>query len=428
MKFIKPSAVRGVVLAPPSKSAMQRTLFAASLCAEETTIRNPSLSADALAARSVIEALGATVKVSSEMAGNHRREVWFVRGGGTPRTNKINCGEAGVTFRVALSLCARFSQEFELTGEGSLLRRPLPDIEASLASLGVSYRTASSSEFPPVFVRGPMRGGHVRVDGSLTSQFISGLLFALPVCLGESELEVNNLVSLPYIKMTLETLATFGIKIGHSSDYSRFMVPGSQRYQPQSLQIEGDWSGASVWLALAAIRGELGVEGLFEDSQQADVAMLSAVRRSGAIVSRHGSTLHVSPDISQGPPKAFEFDATDCPDLFPALVVLAAGCHGRSVIRGARRLLAKESNRAQVLVQEGRKIGLEISWSDDQIEVIGGELVGGTIDAHDDHRIAMAFTALGCLSQQGVTIQGSECVSKSYPEFFEDLAKLAAEE
>jgi 3-phosphoshikimate 1-carboxyvinyltransferase len=249
---------------------------------------------------------------------------------------------------------------------------------------------------------------------------MSGLLMALPLCPQDSVLTVSNLKSKPYLRMTLSLLKEFGIIIHHDEELSRFEIPGKQAYHPRTYRVEGDWSGGAFLLVAGAIAGRVKVRGLNDKSLQADRAILEALERAGA-------KIHTEKDavtVERSGLKAFEFDATDCPDLFPPLVALACYCKGKSVIRGTERLRHKESDRALALVSEFRKMGARIRVQGGTMEVTGGRLKGGEVSSRHDHRIAMACAVAGLASEKGVRIRNWSCVGKSYPQFFDDLEAL----
>jgi 3-phosphoshikimate 1-carboxyvinyltransferase len=412
-KFIKPLKLRGMVKAPPSKSYMQRALFAAAMAEGLTEILNPTWCDDALAALNVIQSLGAKVESSEKCV--------LVGPSGAPKSHELDCGESGLCLRMSCALAGLFPGEFKLTGRGSLLDRPVSMIEAPLRSLGVAVGTAAGK--CPVVIRGPLKGGTLEVDGALSSQFISGLLMALPLAPQDSKLRVTNLKSRPYVAMTLELLKHFGAKIEANLELSEFKISGRQHYCAGAYTVEGDWSGGSFLLVAAALNGPLLVEGLRQDSLQADRAVLEALEAAGAALesSAQGIT------VKGGRLRAFEFDAGQCPDLFPPLTVLALGCSGESVIHGAGRLQHKESDRAKVLVEEFSRVGGRLSCAGDCLKVTGGKLAGGQINSHNDHRIAMAGAVAALNSDNGIAIDDCECVAKSYPRFFEVLSNLQGE-
>ncbi len=407
---IAPGTVRGRTQAPASKSHMQRVVLAASLAASESRIQDPGRSADGLACLGVIRALGARV----EEAGNLLR----IQGGAGARSRILHCGESGFCLRASAAVAALGGAGYLLTGEGSLNKRPMDMVLEPLRQLGAHCETRGG--FAPISVRGPLAGGRAQVDGSASSQFLSGLLLALPAAAGDSELEVAGLRSTPYVRMTLEVLAAFGVRIEAEPDLSRFRIPGRQTYRGADLAVEGDWSGAAFMLVAGAVAGEVTVTGLNRASAQADRAILDALAAAGAGLEWEGPALRAS----RGELRAFEFDATDCPDLFPPLAALACHARGTSRIAGCERLSHKESDRGAALVSELSAMGARLEVRDGAMLITGGPLAGGTIDPHNDHRMAMACAVAGLGSRLGVAMAGEGCVAKSYPDFFQALASL----
>ncbi len=411
-KYITPANINGTITAPSSKSEMQRAAAAAYLTAANCRITNPSWCDDAKAALRIVEALGATVTLLPEAV--------VIAPGSPTRNPVLNCGEAGLSLRMFSAIAALRDDEVTLTGHGSLQPRPITMIEGPLRELGVQCHTENG--YVPVTLKGPLQAGKTVIDGSVTSQFLTGLLLALPHCHGTSELIVTDLKSRPYIEMTLSLLEKFGIRI-ENQNFERFIIPGPQQYSASSYNVEGDWSGASFPLVAGAVAGRARVENLDHHSFQADKAILHALDMAGAELTVGGNFI----EARQAALNGFEFNAIDCPDLFPPLVALAANCKGKSVIYGAQRLKMKESDRGTALLREFSKIGASIALYDDRMEIIGRtSLDGGTIDSYNDHRIAMACAVAALRSKNGVAIQGAGCVAKSYPEFFEDMERLMA--
>jgi 3-phosphoshikimate 1-carboxyvinyltransferase len=265
-------------------------------------------------------------------------------------------------------------------------------------------------------IQGPIRGGKCEIDGSVSSQLLTGLLMALPLASGNSEILVKDLKSRPYIDMTMQILKSFGI-IVENDDYKIFRINGNQKYKPTRYTVEGDWSGGAFLLVAGAINGNITVKGLRKDSRQSDVAVLKALQSAGAKMKVDEDEI----SISQSGMKAFEFDATHSPDLFPPLVALACYCKGTSSIKGVSRLKHKESDRTEALRQEFTKLGIEIFVKDDFMYVTGGQPQGGRTESHEDHRIAMALAVASLGATGRVFIRDSQCVAKSYPAFFDDI-------
>jgi 3-phosphoshikimate 1-carboxyvinyltransferase len=375
-----------------------------------TTIHNPSRSDDAEAAIGIIRQLGAQVEDLGDRL--------VVKGGFNPISQKLNCGEAGLSLRMFSPIAALADQTMLMNGTGSLLKRPVQMIIEALNQVGC--RCQSQDGYLPVWIKGPLKSGKAVIDGSISSQLLTGMLMALPVVKGDSEIKVTNLQSLPYIDMTINILKQFGINIEHRN-YELFKIPGKQKYRPAELTIEGDWSGASFLLVAGALGGEITVTGLQADSLQADRQILKALGFAGARVEIGDNKL----TVGRNELRAFDFDATNCPDLFPPLVALAAHCNGVSRIEGVGRLVHKESNRAKVLQEEFYKIGVSIRIEGGNLYVAGPSLMkNGEVDSHGDHRIAMAAATVAMISRTPVKISGAECVAKSYPEFYQDIKSV----
>jgi 3-phosphoshikimate 1-carboxyvinyltransferase len=242
---------------------------------------------------------------------------------------------------------------------------------------------------------------------------------ALPRVEGDSELHVENLTSAPYIDLTLKILESCGISIPHDN-YACFTIKGNHAYQPQGFTVEGDWSGAAFLLVAAAVGGDLKLKGLDIQSPQSDRKILEVLKDCG-------TKICLTPDalgVQKRELRAFDFDVTDCPDLVPPLAALACSCQGTSRLTGVDRLQYKESDRASVLQQELFKRGIVSQIVDGNMEIRGGKIQGGIAESHGDHRIAMAMAVLALDANQPITIEGTECVNKSYPAFFEDLASI----
>ncbi|HUX37478.1 MAG TPA: 3-phosphoshikimate 1-carboxyvinyltransferase [Rectinemataceae bacterium] len=416
-KSLSSSEIGGLIRAPASKSSMQRAVACATLAEGESLLLNPSLSADCLAALSVAGGLGARVE---------RREGGIAIRGGLDlspwsegrETRRLVCGESGLCIRMFTPIASLLPGESLLVAEGSLRKRPLSMLEGALDSLGATCVTTAG--LPPVLVRGPLRGGKTRVDGRESSQFVTGLLIALAAAELDSEVFVEGLVSGGYVDLTIDTMRRFGVEARRGDD-AVFSLRGRQSYKPTSFEVEGDWSGAAFLVVAAAIaaRSEaLAIAGLRLDSSQPDRAILRAVEAAGAALSIGEGGVSVASSRLE----AFEFDATDCPDLFPPLVALASACRGESLLRGAKRLGNKESDRAMALREEFGRLGVAVAVDGDEMRVSGrGRIFGGAVDSQGDHRIAMAAAVASLVAEEEVVIEGAECVSKSWPSFFEDL-------
>jgi 3-phosphoshikimate 1-carboxyvinyltransferase len=417
---VSPSELAGTVLTPPSKSVTQR-LLAASLLAQGTSrIEGLSESDDCTAALGAVAALGGEIELGEDAV-----EVTGCAGRPRPRSGSVACGESGLGFRLFAPIAALADTPVELTAEGTLRQRPMSTYLESLPALGVQV-TATNGR-PPVHVHGPLRGGRLRVDGSVSSQFLTGLLTALPCAQGDSEVEVVGLVSRPYVDMTLHILRDFGLTIEADADLSHFRIPGGQIPHPITTAVDGDWSGAAFLLVAGMLTGapHLEVAGLDNRYVQADEAIRGALLFAGGRTSATDTGLRVD----RRPVRPFTVDLTDAPDLFPPLVALAAFADGPSTLRGAGRLLHKETDRAAVLTREFARAGIAIDHAGDALVVTPrpgpDRVLPARLHSHGDHRIAMAAALLG-LAGAPIEIEGAEAVAKSYPAFFDDLESVGA--
>jgi 3-phosphoshikimate 1-carboxyvinyltransferase len=408
---LEPSPIKGNIKAPASKSMTQRAIAAALLADGESVIHNPSYCDDSLAAMSIAVGLGARV----EPQVNQLKII----GSAILKESKLNCGESGLAIRMFSPIVALYSAEITMVGANSLKKRPMFMIEEALKQLGVKCLTTDG--YLPLTIKGPIVGGNCEIDGSISSQLLTGLLMALPLASKNSVIKVNNLKSKPYIDMTIQLLKSFGITV-ENSGYTLFNIPGKQKYTPKSYTVEADWSGGAFLLVAGAINGELCVKGLRRDSMQSDLAILKALENAGA----HMIIGEDQIDITRSELKAFEFDATESPDLFPPLVALASYCEGTSAIKGVSRLIYKESDRAKTLKEEFSKMNVKIEIKDDLMYITGGHPRGARVESHDDHRIAMALAVASLGATEKVSIRDSQCVAKSYPCFFDDLRNLGA--
>jgi 3-phosphoshikimate 1-carboxyvinyltransferase len=410
-RYLEPSKIEGQINAPSSKSMTQRAIAAALLADGQSIIHNPSYCDDSLAAMSIAVGLGARMDPFPDQL--------KVSGTGVLKEPKLNCGESGLAIRMFSPIAALYPAEITMIGANSLKKRPMTMIEDALNQLGV--KCTSSGGFPPLTIQGPIAGGYCEIDGSVSSQLLTGLLMALPLASRDSEIKVNNLKSKPYIDMTLQILKSFGITI-QTTGYELFKIRGNQKYIPQNYTVEGDWSGGAFLLVAGAVNGNLTVNGLRTDSLQSDMAIIQALIKSGAKMEISENKINIS---SSGL-KAFDFDATESPDLFPPLVALASYCYGVSTIKGASRLKHKESDRGAALKEEFGKMNTKIDINDDLMSVTGGRPQGARVESHEDHRIAMAVAVASLGATGRVYIRDSQCVAKSYPGFFDDLRNLGA--
>ena len=413
---IDPSTINGNIHVPAAKSAMQRACALALLNNGETIIYNPGNSNDDNVSINLIKELGASVKVDTEKI--------IVNSSGKIRSNSIiNCGESGLSLRMFAPIAALSNSDVLINGSGSLLKRPMHFMDDVFPSLNV--KTVSQNGFLPIKLTGPLIPANISIDGSQSSQYLTGLLFAFakaaqqPVCI-----KVNDLKSKPYIDLSLQMLAHFGYDVSHQAYQDFNIKPVDPKEKNLAYHTEADWSSASFLLVAGAIAGSVSLHGPNIHSVQADKMIVNVLQQCNANITIEKNNISVK---SGNALQAFEFDATDSPDLFPPLVVLATYCNGDSTIKGVSRLAAKESNRAETLQDVFSKMGVTIIVENDKMHIKGGGGVQSAIVAsHHDHRIAMACAIAGLGATGKIIIHDAEAANKSYPAFYDHLKILGA--
>jgi 3-phosphoshikimate 1-carboxyvinyltransferase len=413
----------GAVCAPPSKAYTQRMLIAAALSLGTSKISGPLVSDDTEATLRAVKALGARVKAIGD--------CWTVEGATSLKgaEEPIDCGESGATLRFMIPVAALATEPSLFLLGGSLEQRPIEPLLQSLKQLGVEASVQRLDGKSSIQVQGGgIRGGKTSIRGDISSQFISGLMFACPKARTDTEIILTTqLESKGYVKMTREVLAEHGIKVTVSEDFSHIGIPSNQEYKPCNHRIPGDFSSAAFLLAAAAItHSNVRIKNLDYETTQGDKAILRILKDMGV----NGKVCSDQLEIHGrgGLLEAVDVNARDVPDLVPVCAVLACYAEGTSVIHGAQRLRYKESDRLLSLYLELKKMGADIAMDESSLTVKGPcALRGSTIDPHNDHRIAMAC-AVAALGAVGETrIQNAECVRKSYPTFFNDLRVLGAD-
>lgn len=401
---IFPEKLQGVVNAIPSKSHAHRLMLCAALADQPTRIEIPTICDDLQATISCISGFGGEI----EHCYGKAEIISPIRD--LPSSAVASCGESGSTLRFFLPLAGALGVDSTFLLEGKLPYRPLSPLweemvrkgcrlswlnRSSMLSSGVQPSRAVTAG---LHLGGQLRSGHYRIDGGVSSQFISGLLMALPLLEGDSRLELMGRVeSKPYVDMTLQVLEQFGV---HWKDYT---ITGRQQFRsPGTVTVEGDWSSAAFWLAAAALGSDLSVSGLRDDSVQGDKAIAQLL-----------------PQLRQH----ITISAADIPDLVPILAVVAAVNKG-AVITDVRRLRLKESDRIQAIIEMMAALGGRATADENTLTIYPATLTGGTVDACNDHRIAMAAAIASTVCKDSVTILGAECVSKSYPTFWKEFTRL----
>jgi 3-phosphoshikimate 1-carboxyvinyltransferase len=428
---VYPNTLRGEQVAPASKSSMQRACAAALLHRGTTRILNPGHSNDDLAAIDVIQKLGAIVKTEDASKEKINSTSIIVHSNGVqPIGDTMNCGESGLGIRMFTPIAALSDQSITVEGIGSLLNRPMHFFDTIFPKLGIEIQ--SQAGYLPIQIKGPLKPANIEVDGSLSSQFLTGLLMAFAATENTNAvIEVQGLKSKPYIDLTLSVLNTFGWKVQHQ-DYKRFEFLAHPPLADHiDYTVEGDWSGAAFLLVAGAIAGPIVVKGLQLNSTQADKAVMQALIDAGASIDINENAIQIGPAKDKagvvGSLNAFEFDATHCPDLFPPLVALAAVCNGVTILHGVSRLAHKESDRGLTLQKEFAKLGIRIELNEDRMMVYGGTgIKGAEVFSQHDHRIAMACGVAALCADGPITITDAEAVNKSYTDFFKHLQHLGA--
>lgn len=414
---ISPSVISGSVTAPASKSAMQRACALALLNNGITIIKNPGKSNDDVAAINIIKQLGATLVYQTN------GDLQVTSNGKVNYTGEINCWESGLSLRMFAAIAALSDQPVILSGEGSLLKRPMGFFDEIFPLLKVSI--GSDKGFLPINIKGPLEIKNITFDASLSSQYLTGILFAFAKAAQHTvTVKVNNLKSKPYIDLSIEMLDHFGYHVQHKN-YTEFTIDPVAESQKEIIYCtEGDWSGAAFLLVAGATAGAIKVQGLDINSTQADKAIITVLQSCGADLKIDNDYIAVNAENKLEP---FSFDATDCPDLFPPLVALAASCKGTSIIKGVSRLVAKESDREKALTDVFWKMNIKVITEGDTMIIKGGTgIKAATVNAHHDHRIAMACAIAGLNADGKMVIHDAAVVSKSYPDFFEHLKLLGA--
>lgn len=408
---ILPTPLNGSVDIPPSKSLCHRAIIAASLARDFSTINNLALSEDISATIDAVQALGAKVTIEQDKA--------YINGTDLSSCSKatIDCRESGSTLRFMIPIGLLTGQKIKYIGSGNLGSRPLDPYIDIFNEQKIEY---TSSKLP-LSISGSLMPGEFKLRGDISSQFITGLMFALPMLQGDSTIFITTpLESKAYIDLTIDTLKSFGVHI-ESYDYSRFYIEGNQKYNPTDFSVEGDYSQAAFWIASGILGGKVECKNLSQYSKQGDKSIIDILRNAGAqILTKDNSVTAMKSTLA-----GFNADVSQCPDIAPILSVIAAVSKGTSCITGAARLRLKECDRLRAVATELNKLGAEVIEGEDYLVINGKErLNGGVVDCWSDHRIAMALSIASIKCASPMIIKNSNAVSKSYPDFFEDFTNL----
>ncbi len=405
------SEIRGATSAPSSKSYTIRGLMCAALARGQGELIRPLSSDDTEAALRVLSQIGVKVQLNSD--------IWQISRGDLQAPEKdLFCGESAATLRFMTAICSLIPGACRLTAGPSLSQRPVKTLVGALRQWGVEV--TSNGDLAPVAVHGGrLKGGFTELPGDISSQFVSALLLVAPLCEEKSRIHLTTrLESVPYVLMTLECLQKFGISVSHSEDLNDYEIR-PQVYRPASYPVEGDWSSASYLLALGAIAGQIQVSNLNPQSLQGDKAIMEILKNMGASVIDTGGNMVVK----KSQLRSIKTDLSNRIDLLPTVAVLAGLADGASELTGIRRARIKESNRVLSVRMGLEAAGIKVTEEPDKLTIIGSKPRPAAIDSQNDHRIAMAFSLLG-VSSGNITLNGAECVSKTYPEYWDTLRGL----
>lgn len=417
--------LNGEILAQPSKSMAHRAIVCASLANGISSIDNIVLSDDIQATLGAVQAIGAEISITDSVKYPGRKFITLKSTGKINiKNNRIDCIESGTTARFIIPISRLIDESVTIEGRGRLIERPFGVYKDLFSDKGVEY--SDSNGKMPIYLSGKLEAGEYTLPGDVSSQFVSGLLFALPLLSLPSQIKITGkLESLPYIKMTLQMLKACGITIGHDSDYKTYNIKPQQQYKPlKYYATEGDWSQAAFFSVMGAIAGRITIRGLDLNSLQGDKVILDILESMGAKIRVCDEEI----TLYKSELKGTTVDISQCPDLVSAIAVAGSVAKGEtSVINGAR-LRLKESDRIATTCRELKNLGAEIIELEDGLEITGKPMLnGGKTYGSGDHRIVMAIATASAVCSHKVIIEGFNVVNKSYPEFWEDFRSLGGE-
>ncbi|MBQ8092870.1 MAG: 3-phosphoshikimate 1-carboxyvinyltransferase [Clostridia bacterium] len=417
-------ALSGTLTVMPSKSASHRAVLLASLASGETVLEPLQLSQDINATLSCVQALGLTrgvVTMSSDVPGFVRTRIMGkAKSEGNRSTRVLDCGESGSTLRFMIPLALDGRGPVRLTGRGRLMQRPLEIYEEIFRRQGLFWQLRGND----LTIEGQLNPGIYSLPGDISSQFITGLLLALPQLPGNSAIEITTpLESRGYVELTQKVQAIYGIHTEWQNNGQQLYIPGRQQPRsPGTVHVEGDWSHAAFYLTAGAIAGNgITLYGLDMNSAQGDKIILHFLQEMGARIITDGNTVSVFPSELHG----ITADVSQCPDLVPILAVAMTAARGESRITGAARLRLKESDRLRAMSAALQALRAICYEEDDGLMIRGGlTLIGGSVDGCNDHRVVMAMAVASALARSPVTISDAEAVAKSAPAFWDEFVHL----
>lgn len=409
--MVKKSKINGTLSMPPSKSAAHRAIICAALCDGKSKISPVDMSNDIRATIECMKALGADIELEGNSLTVDGRNIF------KNKNLTLDCGESGSTLRFLVPICSTGGASVEFIGHGKLPERPIGIYLDCLPDKGVCCETKGGL---PLKISGKLKSGIYEIAGNVSSQFITGLLLALPMLEGDSEIILTTeLQSTGYVDMTTDIMEKFGVKTRRTEN--GWKIKGDQRYKARNFTVEGDWSQAAFFMTAAAIGGKVTIDNLNIESYQGDKECVEIYKKFGVNISESGGNITVEKNKLKG----IEINAENIPDMVPALSVVGALSEGITVIKGAERLRIKECDRLSAMADGLSRMGADIQETKDGFIIHGVNcLKGAEVDGCNDHRIVMAFSAAAVGAEGEVIISDMESINKSYPKFFEDYRRV----
>ena len=412
---LTPSKLKGEVFVPSSKSIGHRAIIAASLANGESIISNLDMSQDITATIECMKTLGSKI---------YKDELGRLHIDGTDTLNvaecvELDCNESGSTLRFLMPLSLLSNQEVKFKGKGKLMERPQKPYFDLFEEKGIRYEKTQEE----LVINGELKAGEYSLPGDVSSQFITGLLFTLPLLSDDSIINVTTeLESKSYVDITIDVLKSFSVVVeNENQEHKKFLVKGNQKYESRKYEVERDFSQSAFFMVAGAVGNDIICKGLNKDSKQGDKEIINILRKAGAKVEIDGENIKITKERI----RPLVIDAKDIPDLVPILAILCTFCEGESTIINAGRLRLKESDRLNAITTELNKLGAKIEELKDSLKIQGVEnLKGGIADSWGDHRIAMALAIAATRCEEEVIIKNSEAVNKSYPKFWEDYMEM----
>lgn len=423
--LIKPKKLAGSIHIPPSKSMAHRAVISAALADGRSIVENIQLSDDIIATIQGMEAFGAVIKEEAD-GDRIRLTIDGIGNKGSSGKRTIDANESGSTLRFFIPIATLFEGETRFVGRGKLGTRPLDTFEDIFKEQGLRFEPSGTDQLD-LKVEGRLQAGHYEMAGNVSSQFITGLLFTLPLLEGDSVIQITTeLESVGYLDLTLEVLEKFGIQIDFDRQENRFNIPGQQSYKPTNYKVEGDFSQAAFWLVAGALGNDIRIKGLDMDSKQGDKAIVTILEDLGASIDENEEGIKAQADQLKA---GITVDGKQFPDIIPVAALAAAMSEGETIISNLERLRIKESDRLEATASELSQLGAKIVVEGDSLHIEGVDSLVGDAEvwSHKDHRIAMMLGIASTVCQREIIVKDKECVAKSYPTFWEDFKQVGGE-